>query len=156
MARGNFGERLKRERELREVSPKEVTTATRISSRYLEALENEDWARLPGGAFNRGFVRAIARYLGLNEEDLLAEYDLARGEQSAEGPASAEMPARPSSKWLMAGAVLALALIICGLIFASIWAWRRHMARRHASQGLLPPYTTCEIQPRFPASTPHQ
>ena len=82
MAKGNFGERLKRERELREVSPNEVVVATRISLRFLEALENEDWGKLPGGVFNRGFVRAIARYLGLDEEHLLAEYDLARGDQS--------------------------------------------------------------------------
>src|SRR5258708_31669259 len=84
MATGNFGERLKRERELREVSPNEVVVATRISLRFLEALENEDWDKLPGGIFNRGFVRAIARYLGLDEEDLLAESDLAHGDQSPE------------------------------------------------------------------------
>ena len=39
MAKGNFGERLKRERELREVSVAELTKATRISTRFLEALE---------------------------------------------------------------------------------------------------------------------
>ena len=53
MARGNFGERLKRERELREVSMDELTKATRISTRFVEALENEDWAKLPGGSFGR-------------------------------------------------------------------------------------------------------
>jgi len=79
MATGNFGERLKRERELREVTLEEITSATRIGSRFLEALENEQWEKLPGGVFNRGFVRAIARYLGLNEEALLGEYDLAYG-----------------------------------------------------------------------------
>src|ERR1700692_5132326 len=86
MARGNFGERLKRERELREVAPNEIVVATRISLRFLEALENEDWDKLPGGIFNRGFVRAIARYLGLDEENLLAEYDLAHGEPSMPVP----------------------------------------------------------------------
>src|SRR5208337_2086081 len=79
MARGNFGERLKRERELREVPLDEITLATRIGPRFLEALENEQWDKLPGGVFNRGFVRSIARYLGLDEEAFLAEYDLAYG-----------------------------------------------------------------------------
>ena len=65
MAKGNFGERLKRERELREVSLEEITTATRIGPHFLEALENEEWSKLPGGVFNRGFVRSIARFLGL-------------------------------------------------------------------------------------------
>src|SRR5271169_4234524 len=81
MARGSFGERLKRERELREVTLAEITSATRIATRFLEALENEDWDKLPGGVFNRGFVRAVARYLGLDEEALLGEYDLAHGAQ---------------------------------------------------------------------------
>src|SRR5436305_4417609 len=100
MARGNFGERLKREGELREVSPNEIVVATRISQRFLEALENEQWEKLPGGIFNRGFVRAIARYLGLDEENLLAEYDLARGDQVPEPPA-AENRIPASSKWTL-------------------------------------------------------
>jgi len=87
MARGNFGDRLKRERELREVSIEELTKATRISARFVEALENEDWGRLPGGVFGHGFVRTIARYLGLNEEAFLGEYDLApRGSFGGSSP----------------------------------------------------------------------
>src|SRR5215469_10148936 len=90
MAKGTFGERLKRERELREVTLDEVSTATRIAPRFLEALENEQWNQLPGGVFGRGFVRSIARYLGLNEEDLLSEYDLARGENGHIAPQKPE------------------------------------------------------------------
>jgi cytoskeleton protein RodZ len=137
MARGNFGERLKRERELREVSLKEVTVATRIGSRFLEALENEDWNRLPGGAFNRGFVRAIARYLGLNEEDLLAEYDLARGGRAVEAPALPKERTSPPSKWLIAVAALAIALLMAGLVAAGIWGWRRYSAHRQAKQAAV-------------------
>ncbi len=81
MAKGNFGERLKRERDMREVSMDELSKSTRISSRFLQALENEDWGKLPGGVFGHGFVRSIARYLGLDEEALLSEYDLARAEK---------------------------------------------------------------------------
>lgn len=134
MARGNFGERLKRERELREVSLKEVTVATRIGSRFVEALENEEWSKLPGGVFNRGFVRAIARYLGLDEEDLLAEYDLARGEQTAEAAPAAEDRIPPPSKWLAVGTVVAIILVIVGLVAAGVWGWRRYAAHRHAKQ----------------------
>src|SRR5438270_6183184 len=133
MARGNFGERLKREREMREVSLKEVTVATRIGSRFLEALENEDWGKLPGGVFNRGFVRAIARYLGLNEEDLLAEYDQARGELAAESATAQErIPSPP--KWTFAVAILAAVLVVAGLLAAGIYGWRRYTAHRRAKQ----------------------
>src|SRR5258707_15068941 len=105
MARGNFGERLKREREIREVSLDELTKATRISARFVEALENEDWAKLPGGVFGHGFVRTIARYLGLSEEALLGEYDLARAEHSSPAPSKPEQRIPSPPKWLSVAAV---------------------------------------------------
>ena len=134
MARGNFGERLKREREMREVSLKEVTVATRIGSRFLEALENEDWAKLPGGVFNRGFVRSIARYLGLDEEDLLAEYDEARGEQAAESTTAVDNRIPSPPKWIFAAAVAAIVLVLAALVAAGIYGWRRYSAHRRAKQ----------------------
>jgi cytoskeleton protein RodZ len=134
MARGNFGERLKRERELREVTPNEIVVATRISLRFLDALENEDWEKLPGGIFNRGFVRAIARYLGLDEENLLAEYDLAHGDQSDGAPPAPESRIPSPPKWLAAALVLGLLVIIAGLITAGVYGWRRYSAHRRAKQ----------------------
>jgi len=134
MARGTFGERLKREREMREVSPTEITTATRISGRFLEALENEDWGKLPGGVFNRGFVRAIARYLGLDEESLLAEYDLAHGEQKIEAPAPYENPIPRPPKWIPILGILVFLGILMGLIYAGRYGWRRYAAHRAAKQ----------------------
>src|SRR5258708_33068965 len=129
MARGNFGERLKRERVLREVSPTEVVVATRISLRFLEALENEDWEKLPGGIFNRGFVRAIARYLGLDEESLLAEYDQARGDQSAEAASVAENRLPSPPKWLAAVLALGALVAIAALVAAGVYGWRRDSPR---------------------------
>lgn len=134
MARGNFGERLKREREMREVSPTEITTATRISGRFLDALENEDWGKLPGGIFNRGFVRAIARYLGLDEESLLAEYDLAHGEQKIEAPAPYENPLPRPPKWIPILGIFVFLGILAGLIYAGRYGWRLYVAHRAARQ----------------------
>ncbi|MGC1492639.1 MAG: helix-turn-helix domain-containing protein, partial [Candidatus Acidiferrum sp.] len=142
MARGNFGERLKREREMREVSLNEVTVATRIGSRFLEALENEDWAKLPGGIFNRGFVRSIARYLGLDEENLLAEYDLARGEQGLPVPQPYENKIPRPPLWMPVVTVLAILAILAGLVAGGIYGWRRLAAyratKRSSSTSLLP------------------
>jgi Uncharacterized protein conserved in bacteria len=117
MARGSFGERLKRERELREVTLEEITSATRIGPRFLEALENEEWEKLPGGIFNRGFVRSVARYLGLNEEVLLGEYDLAHGAQLqsvAERQESNRIPAVP--RWFPLVILLGILVVLAGLI----------------------------------------
>ena len=134
MATGSFGERLKREREMREVSLKEVTSATRIGPRFLEALENEEWEKLPGGIFNRGFVRSIARFLGLDEENLLAEYDLARGDQSMPTPQPYENKLPRPPIWLPILAVLALLAVLGGLVAGGVYGWRRYAAHRAAKQ----------------------
>src|SRR6202021_3519784 len=81
MTKAGFGEHLRRERERRGVSLDEICAATRIGNRFLEALENEEWDHLPGGVFNRGFVRAVARFLGLDEESFVAEYMSAAGDR---------------------------------------------------------------------------
>jgi cytoskeletal protein RodZ len=130
MARGNFGERLKREREMREVSMDELTKATRISARFVEALENEDWGRLPGGIFGHGFVRTIARYLGLNEESLLGEYDLARAEHLAAAPPKPEERIPPPPKWLPVLAVFIVLFLLAGIFYAGRYGWRRYAAYR--------------------------
>ena len=72
-----FGENLRREREMRGVSLEEISSATKISIRFLKAIENEEYSKLPGGIFGRSFVRTYARYLGLDEERVMAEYQLA-------------------------------------------------------------------------------
>ena len=128
MARGNFGERLKRERELREVTLEEITSATRIGPRFLEALENEEWEKLPGGVFNRGFVRSIARYLGLDEEALLGEYDLAHGTQVPRPRSTPEKGIPSPPAWFPI--VLFLARFCCwlGLLSGGVYAWR-HLRR---------------------------
>jgi cytoskeletal protein RodZ len=134
MAKGTFGERLKRERELREVTLDEVSKSTRISARFLQALENEDWPKLPGGIFGRGFVRSIARYLGLREESLLAEYDLARGDSAPAAPPKPEERIPSPPKWIPVAAVLVILLLLAGLIFGGVYAWRKIKARRLAKQ----------------------
>ena len=130
MARGNFGERLKRERELREVTLEEITSATRIAPRFLEALENEQWEKLPGGVFNRGFVRSVARYLGLDEEAFLAEYDLAHGTQAAATTEQKNDPIPSPPKWIPAALVLGIVALLAGLFFGGRYGWRYYQSRR--------------------------
>jgi cytoskeleton protein RodZ len=137
MAKGSFGEILKREREMREVTLNEVTVATRIAPRFLEAFEREEWEKLPGGVFNRGFVRAIARYLGLNEETLLSEYDLAYGEQKTVAPSLVENPIPSPPKWAIAAAALGVLLVAAGLIAGGRYGWRRYAAHRAAKRAAI-------------------
>jgi cytoskeleton protein RodZ len=77
-----FGENLRREREMRGVSLDEISFATKISLRFLEAIEREDFSKLPGGIFSRSFIRTYARYLGLDEDRVVAEFQLAAQPQT--------------------------------------------------------------------------
>jgi len=79
---GSFGERLRREREMRGISLENIAEATKIGTRLLRAVEEEHFDLLPGGIFNKGFVRAYAKYLGLNEDEAVADYLLAAGDAS--------------------------------------------------------------------------
>jgi cytoskeletal protein RodZ len=78
-----FGESLKRERELRQISLREIAEATKINLRYLDALETNEFDNLPGGVFNRGFVRAYAQYIGADADSLVNAYLLESQEQFA-------------------------------------------------------------------------
>jgi cytoskeleton protein RodZ len=80
-AMGAFGDRHRGEREMRGITLDEITESTKISRRHLEALEKEHFDQLPGGVFNKGFVRAYARFLGIDEDQAVADYSAASNEQ---------------------------------------------------------------------------
>src|ERR1700752_896228 len=73
MASG-IGEKLRLEREARGIALRDISEQTRISMRYLEAIETEDYRRLPGGIFNRSFIRAYAKFVGYDEDKAIEEY----------------------------------------------------------------------------------
>ena len=70
----SFGKELQQERLQRDVSLSSIAGATKVSERYLRALEEGDHANLPGGVFNKGIVRSYCRYLGLDEEEWLQRF----------------------------------------------------------------------------------
>lgn len=86
---GSFGDRLRREREQRGISLDDIALTTKIRAGLLQALEEEKFDRLPGGIFNKGFVRAYARHLGLDEDQAVADYLAASGEAPSRRPESA-------------------------------------------------------------------
>ena len=69
-----IGEQLRLAREARGIPLREISDQTRISVRYLEAIESNDYKRLPGGIFNRSFVKAYARYVGYDEKEAIEAY----------------------------------------------------------------------------------
>jgi len=84
----SFGEELRRERELRQISLREIAQATKIDLRRLEALERNDFSRLPGGLYNRGFVRAYCDHIGVDAESMVNAYLLEERSQTARPPST--------------------------------------------------------------------
>ena len=130
---------------MRGVTLEEVAAATRIAPRFLEALENERWDQLPGGAFNRGFIRSVARYLGLDEENMVAEYALeTKGlNQSAASESYSHGMPRDWRPAIAAG--VALLIVILAVAFA-IHHYRAK-ARARSDQQSLPVAPSTPISP---------
>ena len=143
-----FGEELKRERELRGIGLREVAEATKVNIRYLEAMERDDFEHLPGGVFNRGFVRAFAQFIGVDPDAMVNAYlmqeqaqtahrgstgeSLLRGHRSsgtsgkeAARDAVTNRPARPWLRWSLVGlliVVIVATLIVLVTMFGDTWA----------------------------------
>ena len=71
---GEFGNKFRKAREKKELSLDDVSNVTKISTRMLQAIEEENFEQLPGGVFNRGFIRAYAKHLGLDSEEAVNDY----------------------------------------------------------------------------------
>jgi cytoskeleton protein RodZ len=134
-----FGARLKREREQRKITLDDIALSTKIGARFLAALEEEQFDRLPGGIFNKSFVRAYARYLGIDEAQAVAAYVAASTETLPESRPEetidlAAMAAQSKKTNRSAGGIpwgaFALALLIVAFSFA-VWGFysREKMAR---------------------------
>src|SRR6266478_10258856 len=87
----SFGQKLKLEREKRNITLEQISVSTKIGIRMLQALEEDKFNQLPGGIFNKGFVRAYSRFLGLDEDQTISDYLQASGDAL---PASTETAAR--------------------------------------------------------------
>jgi cytoskeleton protein RodZ len=133
---GSFGERLRREREMRGVSLDDIADATKIGTRLLRALEEEHFELLPGGIFNKGFVRAYSKYLGLNEEEAVADYLEAAGETVPDPRVIAEQNSSridrssgESGPSRQAGFPIIPVLILLLLIAAGAGGWQIYQER---------------------------
>jgi cytoskeleton protein RodZ len=132
-----FGDYLRREREMRGVSLEEISEATKISIRFLQAIESEDMARLPGGIFTRSFVRTYARYLGLDEERVLADCQLA-GQERPEVDirrivGNRARPQGKGSRTRFITLLVALLLLISGYL---LFRYSRRMIEQRSSTAL--------------------
>lgn len=119
----SFGEELRRQRELRSISLREISDATKINIRFLESLEENDFKHLPGGQFNKGFIRAYARHIGVDGEDMVNAYILEVRRQEDEAPAGRASAARPRLDPADKRALAALGIlgVLVVLLVLGVW-----------------------------------
>ena len=122
---GEFGTRLREARESQQLTLAQVEEITRIRRVFLEALEEERFADLPGDVYARGFVRTYAKLLGLDSEELLNVYKAAVGSSSVSIPQVLDEPLLPRSAVnVRAGAFLGLMILVV-LTMAAWYAYNR-------------------------------
>ncbi|HEX4355149.1 MAG TPA: helix-turn-helix domain-containing protein [Polyangiales bacterium] len=107
----SLGSYLKRERELRQISVAEVAQTTRIPIRIIVHLENDELESLPADIFVRGYLRAYARALSIDDGDVLARHQR-KPEPDRPAPLPAVYAPEPGRRF-----GLALALVILLILF---------------------------------------
>jgi cytoskeletal protein RodZ len=134
----SIGEKLRLARETRGIALRDISEQTRISMRYLEAIESDDYRRLPGGIFNRSFIRAYAKFIGYDEQEAIDEYARTMRERGDPGD---EVSTKPfgSLVYLEGGShsrspfmTLLLAIVILAVFALCVWAGLHYYQRRVA------------------------
>jgi len=131
----SIGEQLRLAREGRGVPLREISDQTRIAVRYLEAIETNDYGRLPGGIFNRSFIKAYARCVGYDEKEAIEGYTRYLREHGDPGDDVAttpfhskvytDTPATRSPFLTVILAILILGLLTVGALATLHWFQKR-------------------------------
>jgi len=153
-AEGSLGEQLRRARLERGVNLREVAEQTRITMRHLEAIEADDYNALPGGIFNKSFIKSYARHVGFPEARALELYEQTARERGFQHEEPATSPQR-SRVYMGESArsplvTYGLSVIIVGLLILVVYAGL-HYYRRSEPEGAA---TAATPTPAAAANTP--
>lgn len=153
---GSFGEHLRREREMHGISLDQIVATTKISRRLLTALEEEQFDLLPGGIFNKSYVRAFAKCVGMNEDEAVAEYLAAAQETPPDTKVIAHQHAfhgdyHPERSSFPVMPVLVLLVVAAG----ALGGWKLYQQHRRSREQVTTPVTeTSTTQAVVPAANP--
>src|ERR1035437_3516917 len=131
------GETLRRERLKRNLDLEEISRELKISTRFLQAIENDQYDKLPGGIFAKSFVRQYARLLGLDEADIAGRVqqvlapEVAQPVQKAKQASVAPIQVPKVDEWervgdkrfRWSGWLSAVVLVAVMLVCSAVYAW---------------------------------
>ena len=132
----SIGEQLRLAREARGIGLREICDQTRISVHYLEAIEANDYKRLPGGVFNRSFIKAYAKCIGYDEREAIEGYTRYLREHGGEAADEVnthpmhskvytDTPATRSPVLTVILAIVILAILTAAALAALAWFQKR-------------------------------
>jgi hypothetical protein len=161
-ADGSLGQQLRRAREARGLTLREISEQTRITMRHLEAIEADDYHSLPGGIFNKSFIKSFARQVGFDEAralELYARTARERGEHLDEVVTTPHRsrvytgdPAR--SPFVTFGLSLIIVSVLALIIYAGLHYYRRAGSQQAAAQPTPTPAASANRQAAAPTPAP--
>jgi cytoskeletal protein RodZ len=124
----SLGQELKKQRESLNISIDEMASSTKIVGRYLEALEEDRFEAMPGGFFVKGILRTYAKYVGLDENEVLEKYREAgvlEEEAKPKAPASRPLPDQAGKRKILQWVVVGAGILVVLIVLSMLWRSRR-------------------------------
>jgi cytoskeleton protein RodZ len=161
------GENLRRERLKRNLELEEISRELKISMRFLQAIENDQYDKLPGGVFAKSFARQYARLLGLNEEDIAGQVQQVVGPVEVPQPIETLKPAPFASihvpkvdewqtvgdkRFHWSGWLSAVLLVAVMLVCSAVYAWLQRPKSTVTAQVNRP--AAANVTPAAPQNVP--
>lgn len=139
----SLGEKLRLAREAKGMELRDVADNTRIALEYLKSIEEDNYKSLPGGIFNKGFVRSFAKIVGVDEKEALADYNNLMAQQGTVTTIPDDEPIshrnRPVTYDAPSGSPfmrIFLALFVLGLVGAGIYFGLQYWQNRGGANSL--------------------
>ncbi len=139
----SLGQELKKRREARGIPLEEIAASTKIGTRYLEAVENDNLDLLPGAFLTKGIIRAYARAVGLDEIETLKKYreaGLLKESRRFGAGKNGTIPLFPGKNKLIIGTVIIAGIVLIVIALLFLWKPRK-------SQIVLAPKTETKAPP---------
>lgn len=161
-AEGSLGEQLRRVRLERGVNLREVAEQTRITMRHLEAIEADDYNALPGGIFNKSFIKSYARHVGFPEARALELYEQTARERGFQNEEPATTPQRsriymgesarsPLMTYGLSAIVVGLLILI---VYGGLQFWNNKKGQTDGAAATPTPAAATVAGTPAPAATP--
>ena len=157
------GETLRRERLKRNLDLEEISRELKISTRFLQAIENDQYEKLPGGVFAKSFVRQYARLLGLDEEAMAGEVQQVlapasqvpqfAGKAKPAGGAPIQVPKVEEwetvgdKRFRWSGWLSAVLLVAVMLVCSAVYAWMQRPKSTVTAQANSPMQSAAQSAP---------